>query len=206
LLFVFVWATGRGMRAITSLLIFGVFLVSCKREEEIDVSQTRRLTTKDGNLKIDATSDERFRNAKPAPFKGDLPDGWLKLPPTQFRLMNYRFGESGLGEVYLSISGGSVLDNANRWVKQFAAESLTLEGLKDLPKLGMLNATAHELELQGTYASGMGQAPKAGYALYGALASIQGRLYTVKMIGPEKEVAVGKADAKRWIKSLKVAE
>lgn len=194
------------MKAIIPFAFAALLLSACKPEPVVEVTETRRLTTKDGNLKLDATSDERFRNAKPEPFKGELPKGWLKLPPTQFRLMNYRFGESGLGEAYISISGGSVLDNANRWFGQFGEDSITADQLAGLPSVNMLGTEAKVIEAEGTYASGMGRPPKPGYGLYGAMAQIGGKLYTVKVLAPIDEMKAVKGDTKKWIESLHVVE
>ncbi len=194
------------MKVIQSLTLLFLAITSCERAKEVQISETRRLTTKDTNVKLDATSDERFRDAKPAPFKSDVPNGWLALPSTQFRLMNYRFGESGLGEVFMSVAGGSVVDNINRWNKQFGGADLTAEQIAALPTLTMLGETARVIEAKGTYASGMGQQAKPGYALYGAMAAIDGQLYTVKMVGPENEVATAKTAAAQWIESLKKSD
>ena len=74
-------------------------------------------------------------------MKGTIPDGWLALPASQFRLLNYRFGESGMGEVWVSISSGTVLDNANRWLKQFGAAPLDQAGLEKLRAVPVAGAT-----------------------------------------------------------------
>ena len=86
-------------RAVT-LLASAVFFCSCEEKKEITVTETRAATTRDMSPKLFATSDERFRDAKPSPVIGDAPADWLALPPSQFRLLNYRFGESGLSKIY----------------------------------------------------------------------------------------------------------
>ena len=63
--------------------------------------------------------------------------GWLTLPASQFRILNYRFGESGTGEVWVSISQGSVLDNVNRWLEQFAANPVDQAALEKLPTVSL---------------------------------------------------------------------
>jgi len=95
---------GRFPCLLAALAVFS----SCEEKKEVVVTETRPLTTRDKTPKLHATSDERFRDAKPSPVKaGGIPEGWLALPASQFRLLNYRFGESGLGEVWVSISSGT---------------------------------------------------------------------------------------------------
>ena len=191
------------------LLLTATALLSSCREKpaEVVVTETRPLTLRDVPPKLDATSDERFRDAKPSPVQGDTPDGWLKMPATQMRLLNYRFGESGMGEVWVSISSGSVLDNVNRWLGQFGAEKLDAAGLAKLRHVPLAGLDGVWVETEGNYAGGMGAAPRDGYALAGVVAiDRHGRILTVKMIGPKPEVAAAKATAEAFSRGLRLAE
>ncbi len=170
------------------------------------VTETRAITSRDTPPKLFATSDERFRDAKPSPVKGETPDGWLSLPASQFRLLNYRFGESGLGEVWVSIAAGSVLDNVNRWLKQFGAAPIDQAGLAKLRSVSVAGTTGVWVEAEGQYAGGMGAEPKSGYALAGAIASIDGRIVTVKMVGPKAEVEAARPVLEKFAAGLKMAE
>jgi hypothetical protein len=183
-----------------------VLISSCEEKKEVVVTETRAVTSRDLPPKLSATSDERFRDAKPSPVKGVTPDGWLALPASQFRLLNYRFGESGLGEVWVSIASGSVLDNVNRWLKQFGTAPLDQAAFGKLRGVSIAGATGTWVEAEGDYASGMGAAPKPGFALAGVIAALDGRILTVKMVGPKAEVEAARPVLENFAKSLKLAE
>ncbi len=182
-------------------------MTSCRKNgTEVVVTETRDATTRDASPKLNATSDERFRDARPSPVTGETPQGWLALPASQFRLLNYRFGESGMGEVWVSISSGSVLDNVNRWLKQFGAPEVDAAGLAKMRTVGLAGTPGTWVEAKGEYASGMGSPPRPGYALAGVVASISGQIVTVKMVGPEAEVTAARPVLENFSKGLKMAE
>ncbi len=181
-------------------------LSSCDEKREIVVTETRPLTTRDKAPKLFATSDERFRDAKPSPVQGTPPEGWLALPASQFRILNYRFGESGMGEVWVSLSAGTVLDNVNRWLGQFGAEPIDAAALEKLRGVPMAGATGVWVEAAGDYASGMGASPKTGFALAGVVASTSRGILTVKMVGPKVEVEAAKPLLETFAKSLELAD
>jgi hypothetical protein len=180
-------------------------VTSCREKEEVVVTETRPSTTKDVKPRLFSTSHERFRNTKPSPVQGDLPDGWREVPGTDMRLLNYRFGESGLGEVWVSISSGTVLDNVNRWLQQFDAPPLDAAGLAAARTLPILGASGVWVEAQGNYASGMGAEPRPGFGLAGVVAPVSSQILTVKMVGPEAEVAAAKAALEGYVSSLRMA-
>lgn len=191
----------------TCLIACLAVLSSCRKEQrEVVVTETRPVTTRDAAPKLNATSDERFRDARPSPVKAETPPGWLTLPASQFRLLNYRFGESGMGEVWVSIASGTVLDNVNRWLNQFGAPAVDAAGLAKLRSVPIAGATGTWVEAKGEYASGMGAAPKPRFGLAGVVSSIGGRIVTVKMVGPEAEVEAARPVLENFAKDLKMAE
>jgi hypothetical protein len=194
--------TGRATCLLASLFLFS----SCEEKKEITVTETRGETTRDRSPKLFATSDERFRDAKPSPVTGETPEGWLALPAAQFRLLNYRFGESGMGEVWVSTSAGTVLDNVNRWLKQFGGNDLNAAGLAALRSVPIAGSTGVWVEAEGEYNSGMGAPSKPGYGLAGVVSSINGSIVTVKMVGPKAEVEAAKPVLENFAKSLKMAQ
>ena len=198
-------AAGMKCRA-ACLLASVVIFSSCQEKKEITVTETRAPSTRDAAPKLFATSDERFRDAKPSPVKGETPQGWLALPASQFRLLNYRFGESGMGEVWVSLASGSVLDNVNRWFKQFGADPVDAAGMAKLPIASIAGSTGVWVTAEGDYAGGMGAPPKPGFALAGVVASVNGQILTVKMVGPKAEVETTKPMLESFAKSLKMAE
>jgi len=203
------WAalTAAGMKIRAACLIASVvFFSGCEEKKEVTVTETRPATTRDVSPKLFATSDERFRDAKPSPVKATTPEGWLALPASQFRILNYRFGESGMGEVWVSLSAGSVLDNVNRWLNQFGAAPLDEEGLNKLPAVTITGTTGKWVTAEGDYASGMGAPQKPGFALAGVVTQVKGQILTVKMVGPKAEVEKAKPVLESYARSLTMAE
>lgn len=192
----------RGLLVLAAVVLLG----ACREEDEVVVTETRRATTKDSSPKLFATSDERFRNAKPSPIRGDLPDGWREVPSSQFRLLNYRFGETGMGEVWVSISAGTVLDNVNRWLEQFAATQVDAAGLAAMRTIPIMGATGVWVEAEGEYVSGMGSPPQLGFGLAGVVAASGEQILTVKMVGPLAEVEAAKPTLEVFVASLRAAE
>jgi len=182
-------------------------LSACRKPPAVvTVTETRAETSNDTKPKLFASSDERFRDQRPSPVQGTTPQGWLKLPSTQFRLLNYRFGESGLGEVSVGISTGSVLDNVNRWLGQFNAPKLTSETMDERRRVNIVGTAGVWVEADGTYSGGMaGAEAKPGFALAGVVADVNGRIITVKMTGPKTEVDAEKAALETFCKSLVLA-
>lgn len=193
----------------SSILIPLIFLslLGCEKpKERVLVEEMRQRTTKDVSPKMFATSDERFRDIKPSPVQGTPPAHWLALPANQFRLLNYRFGESGLGEVYVSISSGGVLENANRWFKQFGRDAMTAENFSTMQKIPVVGMEGVWIEAEGEYGAGMGADSKPGYGLAGVIAEAEGQIITVKMIGPKNEVDAEKPALREFIGSLRMTE
>jgi hypothetical protein len=187
--------------------LVGLALVSCKKTPlEVTSTETRPLTTKDGEVKLFASSDERFRGSSASPYVDEAPQDWLARPASQFRLLNYAFGASGRGEVYVSVSQGTVLDNANRWRKQFALVDLTPDELEKLPTVALLGQPARWIEAKGVYASGMGKAPTEGFALAGLIAKVGNDIVTIKMVGPEDEVRAQLEPLRQYAKTLRPRE
>lgn len=186
---------------IASLVAFS----ACEERAEVTVTEIRPATTRDVAPKLNATSDERFRDTKPSPVKGTPPENWLALPASQFRILNYRFGESGMGGVWVSLSAGSVLDNVNRWLGEFGDPALSQETFEKLPAVEIAGATGVWVTAEGDYA-GMGAAPQSGFRLAGVVASVQGQILTVKMVGPKAEVEAEKDALAAFVASLRMAE
>ena len=188
-------------------LLASILIVSgCEEKKEVTVTEVRKETSRDGNPKLFATSDERFRDAKSSPVTGKTPDGWLALPATQMRLLNYRFGESGTGGVWVSISQGTVLDNVNRWLKEFKVSPVDEAGLAKLPAAMLAGSPGVWVSAEGDYKGAMVTEAQAGFALAGVIASVGGQILTVKMVGPKAEVQAAKPALEAYIGSIRLAE
>lgn len=182
-----------------------LLLVCCeKSEERMVVEEMRKKTTKDVSPKMFATSDERFRDIKPSPVEGNAPNSWVALPAKQFRLLNYRFGESGQGEVYVSLSSGTVRDNANRWLKQFGREAMSDAEFASMEKIPVVGIEGVWVDLSGDYGAGMGADAKQGYGLAGVVAQADAQILTVKMVGPKNEVDAEKETLRNYIGTLRM--
>ncbi|MBK1881780.1 hypothetical protein JIN85_05105 [Luteolibacter pohnpeiensis] len=197
------------MKSRLLVLIASVIAVTgCEKKAEVVITQTRPITSRDANPKLFATSDERFRDAKPSPVKGVAPENWLARPASQFRLLNYTFGPNAECEVYVSISQGGVLENVNRWLKQFDSPPLTDEEFRKMRQVRIADTTGVWVEAEGEYKSGMaaGGVQEANYALAGVIANVQGQILTVKMIGPASEVQDAKPQLEAFAASLHMVD
>lgn len=195
------------MNARAVVLILGAVMIgSCRERKEITVSETRQPTTRDVLPKLFATSDERFRNVGPSPLTATTPADWVPQPPSEFRLLNYRFGASGNGEVWVSMASGSVVNNVNRWLGQFNTAPVDEAALAKFPVVAVAGTTGVWVTAEGDYAGGMGAESKPGFALAGVVANLGGRILTVKMVGPKAEVAAAKSVLESFSKSIQMAE
>ena len=180
-----------------------VLLPSCGEDNEVVVTETRRVTLRDVTPKRNASSDERFRNTQPSPVTAPTPDGWNLLPATEFRLLNYRFGDEGNGEVYVSLSRGGLLDNLNRWLGQFDQDPINETALEEWNTIPVGDdLEGFWVEAQGIYTPGMGKPAVSDQALAGIIVDANGRVLTIKMVGPITEVAVQKDVLKQFAASL----
>ena len=218
LLVTFYEAIGRAMRnlclAMSVVLVFG----ACRKRAETTATETRPVTMRDENLKLDATSNDRFGNSAgmPAPAMpmGDapespvaashLPEGWTELPGNAFRLLNYSFGDGG--EVSVSLSRGGVVDNVNRWMGQFGSPAIDAAGLEALEKASVAGYEGVWLKAEGDYSPGMGRPPVTDYGLRGIVAEKGGEIFTVKMVGSASEVAAEEANLRAFVEGLKPVE
>lgn len=191
---------------ITSCAWLLCLVCSCDGGRDVvEVQETRRVTSNDKAPLLDATSDQRFRDAKPSPVKGEVPESWLALPSTQMRLLNYRFGESGKGQVWVSISTGTVLANVNRWLGQLQTPAVTEEEFQKMKRVPMCGSEAVWVEATGAYQGPGDTEPMPGQALAGAILQDEtGRIVTVKMLGPQAEVEAEKPRLEEFIKSMEV--
>ncbi len=189
-------------RTATCLALSIVMLAGCREKPAVVVTETRALSSRDGQVKLFATSDERFGRTRRSPVAGDTPAGWTVAPANEFRLLNYRCGASGTGEVWVSSASGTLADNVNRWLRQFGAPALDEAGIQALRRVPILGSSGVWVEAEGEYVGGMGAAPKAGCGLAGVIAEMDGQLLTVKMVAPAAEVRAEIPALEAFVKSL----
>ena len=209
--------TAAVLPALALLLVMG----ACRNKpDEVEVSETRALTSFDEEPLVNASADEQFlppeflaqikemkggfngEGAAKSNWKYHLPaDDWKILESKQFREVNLTFGEGeAMGEVYLSVAGGGLLPNAVRWYRQFGNSPQTLA---EMGRLEFLGREGYLVETSGRYNPGMGRPARDKQALLGALVEDENeRLVTVKMIGPEAEVATRREQFFKFVASL----
>ena len=195
------------MRNASICLLAGLLVLpGCEKPKEVTVTEKRRLTTADDAPKLFATSKERFPDPNPSPVTADLPEGWKSVASTPFRMLNYTFGSSGKGEAWVTVAAGSVLDNVNRWLKQFGQPPVDQAGLSLLPHADAAGGHGVWVVADGKYASGMDSAEQSDFALAGVVVAVDGKILTVKMVGPKDEVANARPALEKLVSSVSLAE
>lgn len=133
------------------------------------------------------------------------PPRWVPAPnPSPMRLATFKVprapGDAADAEVSLSRAGGSVDDNATRWVNQFD-EAGRSKAKRTQRKAGGYDTTV--VEVEGTYGGGMGGGePVPGAALLGAIVASPGFALFVKITGPAKTVKSARAELDQLLDSV----
>ena len=155
-----------------------IFCASCREAERIVVNERQAHTVADqGNHSLIAV----------------MPSEWRQVPSTEFRMLNYRFGDSG--EVFVGRSRGGLMPNINRWLGQFGKPAI--ENADELPKVAMLGQEGVLITASGDFAGGMGRSARKDAGLAGVIVALGDQLITVKMMGAADAVA---AEQERLIK------
>ena len=186
------------MRPVPLLLpaLASVWILGCSHKEtEIEIDAKRELTSKDEQVRLNATGWQRFRPGE-RHYDYEVPEGWKRRKSTSMRKLDFAIGAGGEGEVYLSETGGDLGQNVNRWRRQFGLEAISVGEVNSLPRVTALGAELALVEATGDYAAGMGQAPRKDYALIGVIGATQTGVITIKMVGPETLV---KAERERFL-------
>ena len=142
--------------------------------------------------------------AYPGNIKDRAPEEWRRVPWTQMRYYNYRFGAKEDGEVWLSVipsqGDDAVLQNVNRWYNQFRMPEITeLDELKQEP---MLDVTGYVVEAEGVYHAGMGAEPRADSKMLAVAIPYSTIIVTVKMVGSPAEVEAQRDNFLGYCQSL----
>ena len=127
-----------------------------------------------------------------SPLSWDAPEGWAVEPPrNMFREVTFR---SGGVEMYASLARGGVAGNVNRWAGQLGLDPLDdgeLAALERVETRGAGEAVVFEgvgsLQAMGSPVPVPGQRMLAAVAVPGG-----GRIVTLKMTGPDADVAARK--------------
>ena len=136
------------------------------------------------------------------PLIAPMPPEWRQVPSTQFRDFNYRFGEDGKGEVYVSRANGGVLENANRWLQQVG--KLPAGSVDEFDRIEVLGIDAVLVSVSGDFAGAMGKPAQKDMAVLGVIAGEDDSLLTVKMIGPARLVNAERERMLTFCQNLRV--
>ncbi len=186
-----------------------VCAVACSSADEMQSGETqpalaspRRLPAARGEVKLFATSAERFGTQMPgataaaAQFEYATPTGWIERAPTDLRAIDFAIGAAGATECYVTVlggDGGGALANVNRWCGQVGATPWNDADLAASPRIAMLGTDAIVAALGDE---------KSERMLIGALAPLGSRSVFVKMLGPRAEVLEQRAAFEAFCKSL----
>lgn len=182
--------------------------ITVTREYEVDPTQKEP---------VGATSAQRFPMARPPPpaaeaddAKPELvwknPEGWVELPPTQYRTANLQPAGNPELECYLTVlqgDGGGVASNVNRWREQMKLAAIDAAAIAALPRQTLLGLDAVRLDLEGTFV-GMGGEARPDWSMVGLIAPFGQALVTVKLTGPTAAVAGERARFEEFVKSLRL--
>ena len=137
------------------------------------------------------------------------PDTWVRQQPrSQFITAEFSLpraeGDASDGRLTISVAGGSIDDNLERWRGQFEGERAR-EVAEDLPIAGvtvkLLDCSGTYIDQPGPFAPGV---PRAGYRMIGAVIPVGQQLHFVKAYGPEKTMAQYEPSFRAFLQSLEV--
>ena len=161
------------MRLPVLFAVVVMLFTSChESEKSIQVTETRVLTL--------------FDQKYPGNLRDRPPLSWRRIPPTQFRAVNFVGGPDESVEIFAGNSNGAGLSNANRWLGQFGLSPVPDEST--FASIEILGRPSLLVEARGSYNPGMGADPEEGFALLGAIRESGGDVLTFKMVGPAEAV------------------
>lgn len=176
---------------------FGMFVASLAVSDPVETSHAPA----SGETASDGTTHESVGG-----LAMEAPDEWRRVGERPMRLVTYVLGASGETECYispLSGTGGGAEANLNRWLRQMGQPPLSADALDALPKLSVLGQEVSLLETGGTYTTMRGET-KTNYALTGVFVTLESTSYSIKLLGPQEEVAANRAAFTAFCESLHV--
>ncbi|MGZ3416457.1 MAG: hypothetical protein ACXVEF_04120 [Polyangiales bacterium] len=139
----------------------------------------------------------------------DAPASFTKADnPSPMRKATYKAPKTGADadqpELAVTVAGGSVDANVDRWAGQFDGEAKKTM-VKEQRKVGSLDITVVQLKgsFNGGGMPGAPAGPKAGWALLAAIVPVGDQSWFFKMTGPEASVNAAKKDFDALIGSLR---
>ena len=137
------------------------------------------------------------------------PDSWVRQPPrSQFVTAEFSLpraaGDETDGRLTVSVAGGSVEANIDRWRGQFEGV-LTRDTQEDLQIQGLtvklVDCSGNFNDQPGPFAPGV---MREGYRMLAAIIPTSGQLHFVKAYGPERTMAQHEPAFRAFLQSLEV--
>ena len=166
------------------------------------ISPTLPVSTEERFGATQSTAHEQVHKTDAPHWK--TPENWTEVPATSMRIANFRIGEGGAAECYMSIlrgGAGGVMANINRWREQMGAAPFSESEIADLPNLPALGGSAVFVDIEGAY-TGMDGGTKSAYRLLGLVLERENDTLFVKMVGPADIVAAEREHFEQFCKSL----
>jgi hypothetical protein len=197
---------------VAALLILG-----CDDDLELQTHAHRsRATSKANDLAIAVNSNatELGSAGGEVQFGGlvlTAPSGWSrKSPQSSFILAEFALpgvsGSESDGRLTLSVAGGSVADNVQRWKGQFGGvgaafkqESQTINGIQ----VTLVDCRGDFNDQRGPYAPAV---KRTDYQMLAAIIPVDSELHFVKAVGPRSTIAAHAERIKKFIKSVKASK
>ena len=136
------------------------------------------------------------------------PESWVrKRPAVDFILAEFSLprveGDAADGRLTVSLMGGSVEGNVDRWRGQFGGKPQK----ESLDRVEIAGIEVTLADFSGTYVDERGPfAPvveRPDYRLLGAIIPLEGQLYFVKCYGPQKNMAARADEFHAFVRSLR---
>ena len=124
---------------------------------------------------------------RPPTFTYGLPEGWERLPGSQFRQINTRIADSPEAQCYLTwlpMDGGGDVANVNRWRQQLGLGPIAAAEVAAMPRVPLLGGNALRVDLSGSFRGMAGEQIEGGRLLGVLLTRAQGGALFVKFVGP----------------------
>ncbi|MBN2474514.1 MAG: hypothetical protein JXB62_07890 [Pirellulales bacterium] len=138
------------------------------------------------------------------------PEGWIRQPlRSDFTLAEFRLprakGDPSDGRLTVSIAGGGVEQNVERWRLQFQGEA----SRKPPETVEIAGIDVTTVDFSGAYHDGMMISPateaESGYRMLGAIVPLGDQHGFIKCIGPEKTIAKHAEAFHAFLRSLRPA-
>lgn len=134
--------------------------------------------------------------AQAAPFEYEVPEGWKEAPPAPLSVLTLEVADKmGSTKLTVSLAGGDLLANVNRWRMQVGLgpwDQAAMAGSKDYRKIEVDKLPAHWVNLAGQAKS-----------IQGAIVPDDDQSWFFKLTGTPEVVAKNQEKFENFLKSVK---